>query len=183
MLYLASASPRRVQLLKEAGIVFRAIRTGYREKDSSRLTPSLLVKKHALGKALAVAGKIRNGKILAADTVVYFGGKIIGKPLNRQAAVKTLLLLQGRWHTVYTAVAFFEMKNGRVFGRRSLVEKTKVLLKKMDEKDIRRYFHHVSPFDKAGSYAIQAKGESIVRKVNGSFSNAVGLPMERLRFL
>ena len=84
---------------------------------------------------------------------------------------------------VYTGVALLEMESGKVTRKRVFVEKTRVFLREMDEKAVRRYFLRVDPMDKAGSYAIQARGEGIVRRVKGSFSNAMGLPMERLRFL
>ena len=183
MLYLASASPRRSKLLRKAGIIFKLVESDYRERHFPGMGPTFLVKKHALGKALGAIRRVKKGKILAADTIVYFRKKIVGKPSSRTAAVKTLLALQGAWHTVYTGVGILEMKNGKVFGKRLFVEKTKIRLKEMDEKAVRRYFLRVDPMDKAGSYAIQAKGASIVREVRGSFSNAVGLPMERLGFL
>ena len=183
MLYLASESPRRAKLLKDAGISFKALKAPYHEVSHRHLSPSALVKKHALGKALAAAKKLKDGKVLAADTVVYFGRKIIGKPSSLAAAAGILHSLQGRAHTVYTGVAFLEIRRGRVTRKRSFYEKTVVHLKKMNEKDIRRYFRRVDPLDKAGAYAIQARGAGIVRKVEGSFSNAVGLPMEHLKFL
>ena len=80
-------------------------------------------------------------------------------------------------------IPMLEMKAGRVFRKRLFFERTKVLLKKMHQDDIQRYFRRVDPLDKAGAYAIQDRGAGIVRKVKGSFTNAVGLPMERLRFL
>ena len=183
MLYLASVSPRRAKLLREAGVPFKKLKTDYRERDSSQPRPAGLVKKHALGKALAAARKIKNGKILAADTVVYFRGKIIGKPSGRHDAFKTLSRLAGNWHTVYTGVAFLEVLGRRVLRRRLFCEKTDVLLKRMDPKGIRAYFSRMSPLDKAGSYAIQQSCGGVVERMRGSFSNAVGLPMERLKFL
>lgn len=183
MLYLASASPRRAQLLKEAGIPFKILKSSYPEKPFPRMTPSTLVKKHALGKALAVCQRVQEGEILAADTLVYFKGKMIGKPKNFHKSFETLHLLQGKWHTVYTGVAYFRIKKSRIVRRLVFVEKTRVLLEKMDTRQIQSYFRRVNPLDKAGSYAIQAKGKTIVKAIKGSLSNAVGLPIERLGFL
>jgi septum formation protein len=183
MIYLASASPRRARLLKEAGIRFQVLRSDYHERNVRGVRPSQLVKQHALGKALSAASRIQKGSILAADTIVYAGGKIIGKPAGLRAAEATLLRLQGRWHTVYTGVAYLEVDRQRVVRKRLFFEKTRVLLKGMATADIRRYFKRVHPLDKAGAYAIQDQAAGIVQRVKGSFSNAVGLPMERLRFL
>ena len=182
MLYLASASPRRAKLLREAGISFKRLKSSYHETGIFGDPPVVLVKKHAQGKAMAGARMIENGKLLAADTLVYFQGKILGKPRSRKDAVKTLTLLQGHWHTVVTGVAFFEVKHGEIVRRRLFSERTRVLLKKMSGSEIRNYFRSVNPMDKAGSYAIQSR-KSIVKAIKGSFSNAVGLPMERLSFL
>ena len=179
-LYLASRSPRRTRLLREAGIRHRIVVTKYKELGSPGMSPVSLVQKHAMGKALAAAAKVKNGLILAADTLVYSQRKIIGKPSSRHAAEKTLLGLQGRWHIVYTGVALIPVKNKRLLKKVLFHEKTKVRLKKMDLAEIRRYFRRVNPMDKAGAYAIQVKRGTIVEEVRGSFSNAVGLPMERL---
>ena len=182
-LYLASASPRRAKLLRAAGIRFKRATSDYHERDFPGMAPSYVVKKHALGKALAAARKVKSGNVLAADTIIYFHGRIIGKPAGRRAAVKTLLALQDHWHTVYTGVAFLEARNGRIKQKRLFFEKTGVRLQKMEAEDIRDYFKRVDPMDKAGAYAIQDRRSGIVREIKGSFSNAVGLPMERLRFL
>ena len=179
-LYLASQSPRRTKLLREAGLSHRIVRAAYKETGGRGLGPAALVRKHARGKALAVLSKVESGLIIAADTLVYFDGKIIGKPRSRREAEKTLLSLQGRWHTVYTAVALVVMKKKSPQKKILFHEKTKVRLKKMDLAGIRRYFRRVDPMDKAGAYAIQSKRNTIVEEVRGSFSNAVGLPMERL---
>jgi septum formation protein len=182
-LYLASESPRRKRLLREAGVKFKTLKAPYHEAKHRKMAPSALVKKHALGKALAAVKRVKEGSILAADTIVYFQGRIVGKPSSLKDAVKTLQALQGRSHTVYTGVAFLEVRQRIVAKKRVFVERTKVSLVRMDEKRIRSYFRRIDPLDKAGSYAIQDKGAGIVKKVEGSFSNAVGLPMERLKFL
>src|SRR5438874_2265009 len=102
MIYLASTSPRRIKILKDLKIRFKTLSPDYRETALPAAGPAKLVRTHALGKALSVARSVRNGKILSADTVVFFEGKIIGKPADRQEAVRILAALQGRWHQVYT---------------------------------------------------------------------------------
>ncbi len=181
MFYLVSTSPRRKKILKSLRIRFRALTPGYEEKNSSKSTPSGLVKKHALAKARSVLEKITAGTVLAADTIVYFRRKIIGKPKSMKEAARILARLQGNWHTVYTGVAIFKIRKGRVGKKVIYCEKTKVHLEKMTRRDILAYFKRVDPLDKAGAYAIQSKRSAIVDSVKGSLSNAVGLPLESFK--
>ncbi len=181
MIFLASTSPRRRALLKGAGIPFRGFRPQYQETHSQKkISPATLVKKHALEKALSIVPAVPKGLILGADTLVFFKGRIIGKPRNLREARQTLLALQGHWHTVYTGVALLRLKQGKISARWVAAEKTKVHLRTMALADIRRYFRRIQPLDKAGAYAIQSTRGSIVDCVQGSFSNAVGLPLEKL---
>ncbi len=179
VIHLASSSPRRRALLRAAGLRYRLVRPDYEERPIRGATPRRLVRTHAWGKALSAAPRVKNGLILAADTVVAFRGRTIGKPRDMADAVRTLRSLQGRWHAVYTGVALAAMIDGRVAARAVYVEKTLVRLRPMEEADIRRYFRKISPLDKAGAYAIQST-TNIVAQLRGSFSNAVGLPMESL---
>ena len=179
MLYLASTSPRRKKLLRENGFLFKTLKPVYEEKDKPGLSPATLVKLHALAKADSVAGHVRQGAILVADTIVYFKKKIIGKPKNGKDALRMLGALQGRRHTVYTAVALLWIAGGIIQKKKVFVEKTDVYLKPLTHAEIQVYFRKINPLDKAGAYAIQSRN-SIVQKVRGSFSNAVGLPMEAL---
>ncbi len=181
MLYLASGSPRRARLLKEARLRYRVLKTDYKESHPRGMSPALVVRKNALGKALAASGAIKKGIILAADTIVYCNHEIIGKPKNRRAAEKILYSLQGRWHTVYTGVVFLKMNGRKIEKKIMFHEKTTVRLLKMSLPQIRRYFQCINPMDKAGAYAIQTQSNPIVKELRGSFSNAVGLPMEKLK--
>jgi septum formation protein len=183
MIELASSSPRRRTLLREAGIRYRIVRPDYHERTVPGLKPRALVRVHALGKALSAAAVRPHAPlILAADTVVFFGGKIIGKPRNAADARRILGKLQGNWHDVWTGVALLRRDpNGRM-KKTVFTEKTRVRIRKMDAAAIRAYFRRVNPLDKAGAYAIQSK-HSIVEEVRGSLTNAVGLPMERLSTL
>jgi len=180
-LYLVSISPRRKALLKSFGLSFRILKPRYQEENNFSPSPSKTVQTHAWAKAQSVKGIVTQGTVLAADTIVYFKGRIIGKPKNLKEAVKILNGLQGRWHSVYTGVALAEFRTGRLTGKKVFFEKTKVLLKPLTRDEISAYFKKINPLDKAGAYAIQAKRGSIVQAVDGSFSNAMGLPMESLR--
>ena len=182
MIYLVSTSPRRKKLLREAGVRFRVLRPKYHERHIPGLRPDALVKRHAYEKAMSAVSLVKEGVLLSADTVVCLDGHVIGKPKNIKDAVRILSKLQGRWHTVYTGVALLKLSAGRITKKKVFSEKTGVFIKKMSRADIRSYFRRISPLDKAGAYAIQSTRASIVEKFKGSHSNAVGLPMERLRY-
>ena len=181
MIYLVSRSPRRKKILKDLKICFKTLHPEYHEKAMPGATPAKLVRTHALGKALSALHFISEGKILSADTVVYFKGRIIGKPKNKKDAVKILGTLQGKWHQVYTGVVVLKIKNKEIVERLVFVEKTIVRLHPMGRLAILNYFKRVNPMDKAGAYAIQAARSPIVAEVRGSFFNAVGLPVETLK--
>ncbi len=134
-----------------------------------------------MGKALSVMGRVREGVILGADTVVVDGRRILGKPATMKKAEKMLGGLQGRCHKVVTAVALIRMGKGRPEKQCVFIEKTEVRLKKMDATMIRRYLKKIGPLDKAGAYAAQAAGVGVVERIKGSFSNVVGLPIEKLK--
>ena len=180
MIYLASTSPRRKMLLKRAGIKFRILRPSYREHDGLETSPSRIVKIHAVKKAESCKRQVKDGTILAADTVVYFRGGIIGKPKNMKKAHLMLGKLQGRWHTVYTGVALFRVASEKRVEKTVFVTTTKVHLAPLTPKGIKNYFKKVNPLDKAGAYAIQSPHGGIIQEIKGSFSNAVGLPIEKV---
>lgn len=180
LIYLASTSPRRRALLKKKGITFRILKPNYEEDKGLKASPFKIVQIHAAEKAHSCVGRVKNGILLAADTIVYLGGEIIGKPKNMKNARLILGKLQGRWHSVYTGVAIFKITGGKVIKRIVFFEKTGVHLKKLTARGIKNYFKKVSPLDKAGAYALQSRQGNIVQKVKGSFSNAVGLPVEKL---
>jgi septum formation protein len=179
LIYLASTSPRRKALLKRAGIHFRILKPDY-EEDRLKAPPSKIVQIHAVKKAESCVGKVKNGTLLAADTVVSLDGKIFGKPANQREACLVLGRLQGRQHFVYTGVAIFKIIEGKVIQRTVFFEKTGVRLKRLTAKGIKNYFKKVNPLDKAGAYAIQSRQGGIVQAVKGLFSNAVGLPVEKV---
>ena len=180
MIYLASTSPRRKVLLRKAGITFRVLKPGYEEDGGLNASPSKIVQIYAVKKAESCVRQVRDGTLLAADTIVYLEGEIIGKPKGVREARLMLGKLQGRWHSVYTGVTIFKIISGRVVKKTVFFEKTKVRLKKLTPSEIENYFKRVNPLDKAGAYAIQSPRGGIVQGVRGLFSNAVGLPVEKI---
>ena len=180
MIYLAATSPRRKTLLKKAKITFRILKPAYKEIGHLRGSPSKIVRVHAVGKANSCLKRVKNGIILAADTIVYLKGEIIGKPRNMKKAREMLGKLQGKWHTVYTGVAIFKTNPEKPVKKTVFVTQTNVRLKALTPKGIKNYFKKVNPLDKAGAYAIQSPHGGIVRGVKGLFSNAVGLPIEKV---
>ena len=179
VIYLASTSPRRKALLKKAGIRFRILRPSYEEDQNLKGPPAKIVRVHAMRKAESCAGQIRDGIVLAADTIVYLQGEIIGKPENKKEARRILKKLQGTCHSVYTGVAIFKIISGRVKKKIVFFEKTVVRLKPFTCEEIENYLKKINPMDKAGAYAVQSRHTRVIQKVKGSFSNAVGLPIEK----
>ena len=180
MIYLASTSPRRKTLLKKAGITFRILRPAYEEEGGLKALPSKIVQIHAVRKAKSCAGLVRDGTLLAADTLVYLQGEIIGKPKDMKEARRILKKLQGTRHSVYTGVAILKIASGRVVKKFVFFEKTIVRLKALTDKEIEGYLKKVNPLDKAGAYSIQSPHGGMVQEIKGLFSNAVGLPVEKI---
>jgi septum formation protein len=180
VIYLASTSPRRKTLLRKAKIKFRILKPRYEENNNLKGSPSKIVKIHAVKKAESCIKQVRDGTILSADTIVYFRGEIISKPKNMKKAHLMLQKLQDRWHTVFTGVALFRVISGKRVKKTVFVTTTKVRLRPLTSQGIKNYFKKVNPLDKAGAYAIQSPRGGMVREVKGLFSNAVGLPIEKI---
>ncbi len=159
-------------------ISFRVVPSSYHEKPSRR-PPQGLVTEHAIGKAKLAKVSAEKGFVLGADTIVYCAGKILGKPKSMKAAYRMLALISGKAHEVYTGVALRNLQTGK---SASGFSKTKVFIRKLSAGEIRGYCQKVPPLDKAGAYAIQMKPK-IVSKIQGSYSNVVGLPKELVREL
>ena len=174
-LYLASASPRRREILRKIKIPFKRIVSTYEEKNNSSANPKKLVLRHACQKALHAKAP-KPGLILGADTIVWCKGKVLGKPKSMKEAEKMLCLISGREHRVFTGIALLDTATGKI---KSRAVSTRVRIKKMTLPEIRNYFTKVDPLDKAGAYAIQMKPQ-IVERIKGSYSNVVGLPVEAL---
>lgn len=172
MLILASASPRRQALLRQIGASFRVMATQAEELTGSALSPEDLVSENARRKAMAALSAAGGAPVLAADTVVALEGMIFGKPRDAEDAVQMLARLSGRFHEVCTGVAV------AVGGRMEVAaEKTVVTFAPLTMERIRRYVATGEPLDKAGAYAVQGRAAAFIVRIEGSFSNVVGLPL------
>jgi septum formation protein len=171
---LASTSPRRRQLFKLLGLKFKAVDPGYEEIVDPKLSHTELVKFLALGKAHAAAKKYPNSVIVAADTMVSFNGKILGKPKNKKEAETMLKSFSGNAQDVLTGVVVLDASTKQVI---VAVDKIKVYFKKLSTQDILSYIKTAEPFDKAGGYGPQGPGFNLIQKIEGEFTNILGLPM------
>jgi septum formation protein len=171
---LASNSPRRRALLADAGYEFEVIVPGVSEVAAAHLSLRELTIANATRKGLAVSHVHPHRVILAADTLVALEEEIIGKPRDLNQARVILRQLSGRTHDVCTGV-FIVGPQKKI----SFAEISQVRFRKLNESGITNYFRVVNPIDKAGAYAAQGAGRSIIASVEGSFTNVIGLPMER----
>lgn len=176
---LASASPRRRELLEEAGISFE-VRPGSGEGIITKTDPEEIVKELSLAKARAAAGDMEEDTvIIGADTIVVFQGQILGKPKDEEDSILTLKKLQGNTHRVYTGVTVLLRKNGD-WSALTFAEKTDVTFYPVSDEEILSYVRTGEPADKAGSYGIQGPFGIHVKGICGDYSNVIGLPVPRL---
>ncbi|MCX7996798.1 MAG: Maf family protein [Patescibacteria group bacterium] len=175
---LASTSPRRRELLAATGLMFTAVASPYKEVMPQSADPEELVIRFSREKARAVRDAFRNSIIIGADTVVALGNRVFGKPENPEDATDMLYSLQGRTHAVYTGITVLDTTDGK---ERSDVSRTNVTFAPLTREQIRAYHRKVSPFDKAGSYAIQEHAAAFTERIDGEFYTIVGLPVCRLR--
>ena len=173
-LILASASPRRKELLALAGFEFDVVTSSVDEIIDPELKPHELVVSLASQKAKAVASKHTDKTVIGADTVVVLDGKVLGKPKNEQDAVDMLKALSGNIHEVYTGV--YLVNGGKEKG---FYECTKVKFCTLSDEQISAYVATGEPMDKAGSYGIQGKGCMLVEGIEGDYFNVVGFPVSR----
>lgn len=186
---LASASPRRRELLEQIGLDFVVCPARGKEVINSRI-PNEVVMELSCQKAEEVASMIKvYGKeheelmtpqdlmVIGADTVVSVEGQILGKPRDEADAARMLSLLSGREHEVYTGVALVFLDSSQRAGKHVFYEKTSVFMKDMSEREIQRYIATGEPMDKAGAYGIQGKCAIFVDKIDGDYNNVVGLPL------
>ena len=173
---LASASPRREQLLKQIGVSFRVIPSEADESNTAVLRPAEYVKQCALAKAKVVASRVSPADIvIGADTVVALGEVVFGKPSDDADAARMLRQLSGRTHSVWSGLAVLAPQSQYV----TAVE-TKVTLAELSTHQIERYVASGEPMDKAGAYAIQGLGAVFVKRIDGCYYNVVGLPLQVL---
>ena len=177
-LILASASPRRAELLRLLKVDFQVVPGEVAEVAHEHLSPLEVCQLNAHRKAFAVAKKIPDALVLGADTLVFLDNEIMGKPRNLAEARRMLARLQGRHHQVVTGVSLMHLRKHQ---ERIFAASTDVLFHPLDAAQIREYVAKVHTLDKAGAYAIQESGEIIVSEISGSYSNVVGLPLELLR--
>jgi septum formation protein len=175
---LASASPRRRELLQQLGIEFQVIPSTADEVVDEHLSPLELCQLNAHRKARAVAKQHPDMLVLGADTLVFLEREVLGKPANKREASAMINLLQGRTHQVVTGVSLIHLRGHR---ERMFAVTTDVRFRTLTPEEIQLYLSRINPLDKAGAYAIQEHGELIVEEISGSFSNVVGLPLERLK--
>lgn len=176
-IYLASNSKARRELFELLGFKFKVMPSRIKEDRKAISSYVSLVKKNALAKARDVAGRIKTGIIIAADTIMVQDGKIFGKPENIKDAHLMLKRLSNSPQWVYTGVAIIDRDKNKT---KVDYEKTKVYMNKLSDRDIRDYFKQVSPLDKAGSFDIQGRGAFFIRRIEGCFYNVVGLPLYKL---
>lgn len=176
-LILASGSPRRRDLMEEAGYAFEVVKPDVEEIDDPARSIRALTRENARLKAEAVAGSYRDRVVIAADTLVLRDDTALGKPVDADEAFAMVKSLSGRTHQVFTAVCVVAQEVGREV-EFSVV--TDVTFKPLTDEELRRYHTLIEPMDKAGAYAAQDHGDLIIERVEGSWTNVVGLPMERL---
>jgi len=175
---LASASPRRKELLERIGARFDIVPAQVEEFEEGHADPETMVRENAALKAGWVAGKHPDRFVLGSDTTVHLDGKVLAKPANLEEARQMLGRLSGRTHVVYTGVSL-QRQDGDInetFGVRS-----EVTFKPFDDQTIDRYFEIVNPLDKAGAYGIQEGTELIIESFQGSHSNIMGLPIDETK--
>jgi nucleoside triphosphate pyrophosphatase len=172
---LASGSPRRRQLLSEAGYKFELVSPPVEEVAHRWLTARELTAWNAARKAAIVSASAPDAIVLAADTVVAIDGEILGKPTDFGEAVGMLERLRGRAHEVWTAVRIYHRAAKR---SENFQEMSRVHVRALNDGAIRAYLAKIDPLDKAGAYAAQGHGGEIIERIEGSYTNVVGLPME-----
>ncbi len=170
---LASASPRRKDILEGMGVDFDVLVSDVDESKINSKYATTLVRRLAKAKALDVYKQCAGSLVIGADTIVVRRGIVYGKPTSREHAIEMIKSLNGRWHKVYTGVCVVDNK-----GINTFIVCSRVKFKDMTDGEIIRYVDECNPLDKAGAYGIQDR--QIVEKYVGSYTNIVGLPSERL---
>jgi|HubBroStandDraft_1064217.scaffolds.fasta_scaffold80720_1 septum formation protein len=173
---LASASPRRLELLRSLGLDVRVEPSGYDEPDDPSIAPANLAIRHAAAKARDVQARFPDDLVVAADTVVDIDGTALGKPRDRADAARMLRALSGRMHAVHTAYAI------AFPGRRDLIQEcstTRVRFYPLADDEIEQYVATGEPMDKAGAYGIQGRAAALVESIDGDFYTVMGFPLAR----
>ncbi|ADG83385.1 Maf family protein [Thermincola potens] len=174
---LASASPRRRELLDAVGLPYKVQVSAIDEKIPAAMTPADTAMNLALQKAQNVAGKFASGIVIGADTIVVLNGHVLGKPKDKTDAVNMLQALRGTTHQVITGLAVIDAEDGKTV---QAFEETEVCFKNISDDDINAYVATGEPMDKAGAYGIQGLGGLFVAGIRGCYFNVVGLPIPLL---
>ncbi len=174
---LASASPRRKELLAKTGLRFTVVPSDYDEDMTLKLSPKELAKVLSLGKAEAVAKRYKDAIVIGADSFVVYKNKLMGKPHTAERARKMLAQLSGKTNSVITGFSIVDTKTGK---RISRAIECKVYLRKMTDHEIMAYIKTGEPLDKAGAYAVQGRGSVFVKRTEGNFFTIMGLPIYEL---
>ncbi len=177
---LASASPRRKQLLEKIGLQFIVMASGAAEIILEGVEPQIIVQELALLKAADVAKQCHKAIVIAADTLVCIDGNVMGKPSDKANAYAMLRALSGRQHSVYTGICVFDSETGKSVCD---YEKTQVVFRSLSDEEIHAYISTGEPFDKAGAYGIQELGMLLIEEIHGDYFNVVGLPICKLGLL
>ena len=177
VLVLASASPRRIEIMRRAGLDFRAEPSGIEERPPTRLGALKFVAWAAAAKAEAVSARMPAAIVIGADTEVVLEGRIFGKPVDDRQAQAFLQALSGRTHQVYTAVHVIDGRSGR---QAHGISRTHVTVRELTPQTIADYVRSGEAQDKAGAYAIQGEGRRLVVSIRGPYDNVVGMPMRLL---
>ena len=172
---LASTSPRRRDLLHLIGADFQIEAPAEEEPQTTCTDPEEYVSLLSYNKAMSIVKRGAELPVVAADTIVTIDGNILGKPLGEDDASRTLQMLSGRWHRVYTGITVHNLNEVK-----TEVEKNDVKFRDLSKTEIRAYIATGEPIDKAGSYGIQGKGALFVEQINGDYYNVVGMPLVRL---
>ena len=177
-IYLASKSPRRRKLLKQINLNFKSFTVDMEEKIKPGEKPSVSVKRLSKEKLEIARQKVNHGIIITADTIVVLNRKVIGKPKDKKEAKRFLTKLSGKVHSVYTGFSIYNSENKMLL---TDYEKTIVEFRKLTAKEIDNYITTQNPMDKAGAYGIQDDcGAVFIKKINGCYSNVVGLPLTKV---
>jgi septum formation protein len=175
-LILASASPRRADLLRQLGLEFKVVPSNIPEVEGGALSAGEVAQINAYRKARAVSKKYPDAVILGVDTVVVAADRLFGKPGTLREAEQMLMVLQGKSHQVVTGVCLIHL---RAHHQKVFSEYTDVTFRPLTLEQIRHYHSQTNPLDKAGGYGIQEQGDVLVEAISGSFTNVIGLPLER----
>lgn len=176
-IYLASASPRRRELMEQLGLIFTVTIGNVDETIEEALPPGKMVEILSERKAGMVAGELDSGLVIGSDTIVVWRDRIMGKPRDGQEALEMLACLQGDEHSVYSGLAVINAATGATHVSH---ERTRVFFRPAGMEELKRYVDTGEPLDKAGGYAIQGLGVVFVSRIEGCYFNVVGLPLFRL---